>query len=104
LHCARYNGTEALGVGLGSIAEARLIHNAAGINPKFRLILFQESDAPHIPDTLQTYHKFPLYQPTALSDLIVWLASTSPLASAETPLILWPPPAASAHLGYGQSP
>ncbi len=66
-YCARYHGVEVPGVGLGSIAEARLIHriiyNAAGINPKFRVILFQESDPAHVPDTLQTYHRFPLYSP-----------------------------------------
>jgi hypothetical protein len=98
-YCARYNGEEASGVGLGAIAEARLIHriiyNAAGVNPRFRVILFDESDGRHIPDTLQSYHKFPLYHPSGLTDLMKWLtlqAASSP-TDLPRPTILWPPPA-----------
>ena len=89
--------TESYGVGLGSIAEARLIHTliykAAGINPKFRVVLFQESDAAHVPDSLYNYHRFPLYHPAGLQDLIAWLASSPPTAAPQPRQILWPPPA-----------
>jgi hypothetical protein len=97
-YCARYEGREAPGVGLGSTAEARLIHriihNTAGITPKFRVILFQESDTPHVPITLQTYHRFPLYQPSALAELVAWLTASPSITAAQTRPILWPPPLA----------
>lgn len=101
-YCARYLGAAPPGIGLGAIAEARLIHHnlykAAGINPKFRVILFEESDASYVPDTLQTYQHFPLYQPTALTDLITWLTAATPASAGQAPPILWPPPPVVPHI------
>jgi hypothetical protein len=68
-YCARYLGTAPPGVGLGAIAEACLIHriiyNAAGINPKFRVILFdplRRSPHPRYPPVLTSIPSLPTHR------------------------------------------
>jgi hypothetical protein len=94
-YCRRYEARETPGIGLGAVCEARLIHqllyNVAGINHKFRVILFTESDNAHIPDTLQGYHRFSL--PQAHPDLLAWLTgqtSQMPPVGGPAPSIAWP--------------
>ena len=96
-YCARYEGRENEGVGLGAIAEARLIRHylnkAGGHNPRFRVVTLDPSDKQHIPASLQTYQSFSISQPADLAGLIAWLTS-SPQTTAPTaaPQILWPAP------------
>jgi len=103
-YCACYEGRETMG--LGSIAEARLIHrilyNAAGINRKFRVILFRESDALHVPFTLLAYHRFLVDRQSGLNDLVTWLTLGSPIPAgapaASPPALIWPQLPAAGHI------
>ena len=93
-YCARYEGRETTGQGLGATAEARLIHHflhdAGGNNLRFRVVLLDASDEQHVPDTLKTYQCFRVYQPGGLNELISWLTS-SPQTNTKSAQVLWPP-------------
>jgi len=95
-YCRRYTGREEIGTGLGSVCEARLIHqelyNTGGINHKYRVILFDESCNSHVPDTLQAYHKFPLYRSAVREELAEWLLgkSNAPAGASQTAAAVWP--------------
>jgi hypothetical protein len=98
-YCGRYELREAPGIGLGAVCEGRLIHqllyNAGGINSKFRVIHFVEEDKDHVPDTLQAYHRYLLYQAGSKNELIAWLLGKSsavpPASPGASPAIAWPP-------------
>jgi len=57
-----YSGTEVPGIGLGAVAEGRIIeqrlYNLRGINQIARIVMFEDRDAEHIPLDLQRYHWF----------------------------------------------
>jgi hypothetical protein len=93
-YCRRYLGREESGRGLGAVCEARLIHqelyNSAGINLKYRVILFEEPSSKHVPDTLQAYHRFPLYQSQAWDELVEWLSGTSRVSPIALAKRKWP--------------
>jgi hypothetical protein len=93
----RYDSNELPDKGLGAVFEAgvirALIYKSSGINEKFRVILFSDSDKAHIPLSLERYHRFPLYHSNGRSELDAWLSGkhTASLSS----LLCWPTPAQS---------
>jgi hypothetical protein len=95
-YCRRYLGREQAGVGLGAVCEARLIHEElrgrGGINHKYRVVLFEESCGQHVPDTLQDYHKFPLYREEVREELADWLMGRKRAQSVTGEVIgvVWP--------------
>ncbi|MFO1419763.1 MAG: hypothetical protein U1F59_02155 [Candidatus Competibacteraceae bacterium] len=66
-YCRSYEGQMPAGQGLGAACEAgairQILYNQANINPKFRVILFEEGDGTHVPLGLQRYHRFELWRP-----------------------------------------
>jgi len=80
-YCCHYELRESPRIGLGSVCEARLIHqelyNAGGMNEKFRVIHFVEDENEHVPDTLQAYHRYRLYETASKNEMIAWLHGQS---------------------------
>ena len=77
-----FEGRETEGVGLGAVAEARLIQqfldNAGGNNPRFRVVVFDPHRRPtriRSPDTLRTtHHRFRVYKSAKRSGLAELIA------------------------------
>ena len=98
-YCCHYELRESPRIGLGSVCEARLIHqelyNAGGMNEKFRVIHFVEDENEHVPDTLQAYHRYRLYETASKNEMIAWLHGQSSdrrfAAAAARRVIAWPP-------------
>lgn len=75
-YCQCYEGQQAFVERLGAVCEARAVrqqlHDCAGINHKFRVLLFEAADRQHIPEQLKPYHFFDAAQDYA--ELVDWLS------------------------------
>ena len=84
-YCRSYEGDMPPGQGLGAACEAgairQILYNQANINPKFRVILFEEGDGAHIPLGLQRYHRFELWREESYAELLAWV-KPNPLGGA----------------------
>ncbi len=97
----RYDGKEAPGTGLGSVWEARAIHQAlydtGGINERFRVVLVAEDDSGEIPEQLKAYHRFPVFRQAGYQELLAWLQGRGGGVAVPVtgkPGIAWPTPPA----------
>lgn len=84
-YCRSYEGKMPEGQGLGAACEAgairQILYNLSNINPKFRVILFEEGDGAHIPLGLQRYHCFELWRAESYAELLAWV-KPNPLGGA----------------------
>jgi hypothetical protein len=89
-----YEGTHAMGLGLGAAAEARVIeqrlYNSAGISPDIRIVAFDKVDAVRMPLDLQGYHCF--HDPGDFNDLVQWITGIRHQVTAGTDWPEDPPP------------
>lgn len=86
-----YEGDMPTGQGLGAACEAgairQILYNLASINPKFRVILFEEGDSTHIPLGLQKYHRFELWRGESYAQLLAWVTPPAAGGAGTQPLI-----------------
>jgi hypothetical protein len=92
-----YEGKMPPGIGLGTADEAaairQFIHDQAGFNEKFRVILFEAGDAAHIPIQLRRYHSFQPLTEASYTEMLAWLQGlVAPVTTAPPmpPVIRWP--------------
>ena len=85
-----YETTKTLPAGLGSAAEAHMIHqelyDKAFINEKFRVVLLDAEDEESIPKSLKAYQAYRYYLPEGEDLLLAWLGATR----NKNPVVNWP--------------
>lgn len=93
-YCRSYEGKMPAGQGLGAACEAgairQILYNLASINPKFRVILFEEGDGAHVPLGLQRYHRFELWRAASYAELLAWVSGAGVQPLAKPAAVQWP--------------
>ena len=89
-YCTRYEGREAPGTGCGAVLECRairqILHDAAGVNPNYRVVVLSDADDAFVPLSLKTYHRFKVYNDGDYKDLLAWLGVNATAAPAARPV------------------
>lgn len=94
----RYDGDDDdVDRGHGTVAEARAIRQflyaSKGVNARFRVVLFDEADAAHVPVQLAGYHRFVASDAGQYAQMVAWLAGAVPDSPGRAPPdFAWPEP------------